>query len=262
MVKRRFSQSELPAFDAPIASPEERRLAGKQRRSAVPRKAHAAWEPPADRRDPVEVLVESNRGRVPDLVPLRYARMSVSPFTFLRGSALIMAFDLASGPSTDLEVRLCGDAHLSNFGAFASPERRLMFDLNDFDEVSTGPFEWDVKRLAASIVVAGRGQRLRPARGTTGGARCGGRVPRLDGALRRHDPSRGLVRPDRDATTCSTPWSRHGAQGRGRARSWTRPAARTTSERPDQADVQSSTADARSSMIRRSSMHIGARHQA
>ncbi len=122
----------------------------------LPRKGHALWEPPADRRDPIEVLVESNRARVHDLVPLRYARMSVSPFAFLRGSALIMAYDLASGPSTDLEVRLCGDAHMSNFGVFASRERRLMFDLNDFDEVSPGPFEWDVKRLAASIVVAGR----------------------------------------------------------------------------------------------------------
>jgi uncharacterized protein (DUF2252 family) len=151
MVKRA-----IPAFDAPIPSPEDRRLAGKERRIAVPRSRHAVWDPPTDRRDPIEVLIESNRGRVEELVPLRYARMSVSPFTFLRGSAQVMAFDLASGPSTDLDVRLCGDAHLSNFGAFASPERRLMFDLNDFDEVSPGPFEWDVKRLAASVVVAGR----------------------------------------------------------------------------------------------------------
>jgi uncharacterized protein (DUF2252 family) len=153
-VKRQAS--DLPAFDAPIPSPDERRLAGKQLRANVARSAHAVWDPPADRRDPIEVLIESNRGRVEDLIPLRYARMSVSPFTFLRGAAQVMAFDLASGPSTDLEVRLCGDAHLSNFGAFASPERRLMFDLNDFDEASPGPFEWDVKRLAASIEVAGR----------------------------------------------------------------------------------------------------------
>ncbi len=146
----------IASFDAPIPSPDERRLAGKQLRETVPRSSHAVWAPPTDRRDPIEVLIESNRGRVEDLVPLRYARMRVSPFTFLRGSAQVMAFDLASGPSTGLEVRLCGDAHLSNFGAFASPERRLMFDLNDFDEASPGPFEWDVKRLAASIVVAGR----------------------------------------------------------------------------------------------------------
>ena len=154
MVKRQVSV--LPAFDAPIPSPDDRRLAGKQSRTNLPRSAHAVWDPPTDRRDPIEVLIESNRGRVEDLIPLRYARMSVSPFTFLRGAAQVMAFDLASGPSTDLEVRLCGDAHLSNFGAFASPERRLMFDLNDFDEASPGPFEWDVKRLAASIEVAGR----------------------------------------------------------------------------------------------------------
>ncbi len=148
--------SGIAAFDAPIPSPDDRRRGGKHQRIAVPRSSHAAWDPPADRRDPDEVLIESNRGRMKDLIPLRYARMSVSPFTFLRGSAQVMAFDLASGPSTDLEVRLCGDAHLTNFGAFASPERRLMFDLNDFDEASPGPFEWDVKRLAASIVVAGR----------------------------------------------------------------------------------------------------------
>jgi uncharacterized protein (DUF2252 family) len=146
----------VPAFDASIPTPEERRLVGKERRTEVPRSAHGGWEPTADRREPVEVLVESNRGRMEDLIPLRYALMRVSPFTFLRGSAQVMAFDLASGPSTDLEVRLCGDAHLSNFGAFNSPERRMMFDLNDFDEASPGPFEWDVKRLAASIVVAGR----------------------------------------------------------------------------------------------------------
>jgi uncharacterized protein (DUF2252 family) len=152
--------SDLRAFDAPILSPEDRRRAGKQRREVVPRSSHASWDPPSDRRDPVEVLVDSNRGRLPELVPLRFERMTLSPFTFLRGSALIMAHDLAAGPSTDLEVRLCGDAHLLNFGAFASPERRLMFDLNDFDEASHGPFEWDVKRLAASVVAAARDNRF------------------------------------------------------------------------------------------------------
>lgn len=146
----------MPAFDAPILAPAERRRAGKQHRSLVPRAAHGVWDPPAERRDPVGVLIESNRTRMPDLVPVRYQRMSTSPFAFLRGSAQVMAHDLALGPCTGLMVQLCGDAHLSNFGVFASPERRLMFDLNDFDEASTGPFEWDVKRLAASIVVAGR----------------------------------------------------------------------------------------------------------
>jgi uncharacterized protein (DUF2252 family) len=146
----------LLAFDAPIPGPEQRRAHGKAHRSTLPRSAHATWQPTGDRPDPVEVLVESNRSRLQDLVPVRYARMSASPFAFLRGSAQVMAHDLASAPSTGLEVRLCGDAHLANFGVFASPERRLMFDLNDFDETSPGPFEWDVKRLAASIAVAGR----------------------------------------------------------------------------------------------------------
>ena len=150
----------LAAFDDPVPSPADRLAAGKAHRQVVPRASHAAWEPATDRRDPIEVLVESNRSRLQDLVPLRYARMAVSPFTFLRGSAQVMAFDLASWPSTGLEVRLCGDAHISNFGVFASPERRLVFDLNDFDEAAPGPFEWDVKRLAASIVVAGRDKGL------------------------------------------------------------------------------------------------------
>jgi uncharacterized protein (DUF2252 family) len=150
------SRRSLLAFDDPIPSPQERRLAGKAHRSVTPRAAHGGWEPSPDRVDPIELLVESNRARLADLVPLRYARMSASPFTFLRGSAIVMAHDLAAGPSTALEVRLCGDAHLGNFGVFASPERRLVFDLNDFDEASPGPFEWDVKRLAASLVVAGR----------------------------------------------------------------------------------------------------------
>ena len=125
-------------------------------RKEVSRSAHGLWEPSSDRPDPVEMLVEQNRTRVPDLVQLRFGRMALSPFAFLRGSALVMAHDLATTPDAGLEVRLCGDAHLANFGMFASPERRLMFDLNDFDEVSVGPFEWDVKRLAASLVVAAR----------------------------------------------------------------------------------------------------------
>lgn len=160
MAAKSSARTGLTAFDDPVPSPADRLAAGRAHRVTVPRSSHGLWEPPADRRDPVEVLVESNRSRLPDLVPLRYARMAVSPFTFLRGSAQVMAFDLAAGPSTDLEVRLCGDAHIGNFGVFASPERRLVFDLNDFDEASPGPFEWDVKRLAASIVVAGRDKGL------------------------------------------------------------------------------------------------------
>lgn len=144
------------SFDAPIVPPAERRLQGRSVRSQVPRTAHAGWEPPVDRRDPVEVLAEQNLTRDPQLVPLRLERMVASPFAFLRGAALVMAHDLASTPQSGLEVQLCGDAHLLNFGVFNSPERRLMFDLNDFDETAPGPFEWDVKRLAASIVVAAR----------------------------------------------------------------------------------------------------------
>lgn len=144
------------AFDAPIPTPDERRAAAKEIRKATPRSAHGAWEPGADRPDPVELLVEQNRTRVPELVPLRFGRMATSPFAFYRGSALVMAHDLATTPNAGIEVELCGDAHLANFGLFASPERRMVFDLNDFDETAPGPFEWDVKRLAASLVVAAR----------------------------------------------------------------------------------------------------------
>jgi uncharacterized protein (DUF2252 family) len=117
---------------------------------------HAEWEPPADRRDPVEVVLEVSAGRLQDLVPLRNQRMLASPFAFFRGSALQMALDLAATPASGIHVHLCGDAHLLNFGIFASPERSLMFDLNDFDETWPGPFEWDVKRLAASAAIAAR----------------------------------------------------------------------------------------------------------
>jgi len=130
--------------------------AGLAERGRLPRVAHATWEPAPDRRDPVAILEEQAATRVPELVPIRYGRMLVSPFTFYRGAAALMAADLAVGPRTTLKVQLCGDAHLSNFGVFSSPERTLVFDLNDFDETLPGPFEWDVKRLAASFVVAGR----------------------------------------------------------------------------------------------------------
>ena len=122
----------------------------------VPRSAHGEWAPAAGRFDPVELLEEQSASRVPELVPVRYGRMLVSPFTFFRGAAYPMAADLAGEPHTGLEVQLCGDAHLSNFGAFAAPDRRLVFSINDFDETLPGPFEWDVKRLVASFAVAGR----------------------------------------------------------------------------------------------------------
>jgi uncharacterized protein (DUF2252 family) len=134
----------------------EREARGKAARADVPRSAHAAWDPPPLRRSPVELLEEQAATRVPELVPIRYGRMLVSPFTFYRGAAYVMASDLSGMPRTGLHTQLCGDAHLSNFGAFAAPDRRLVFSINDFDETLPGPFEWDVKRLVASFAVAGR----------------------------------------------------------------------------------------------------------
>jgi uncharacterized protein (DUF2252 family) len=135
---------------------EERRAWGKEARDRAPLSSHGGWTPASDRPDPVGLLQEQNRTREPDLVPVRHGRMLVSPFTFYRGAAKIMAADLAGTPTAGLQVQLCGDAHLSNFGVFASPERRLLFDLNDFDETLPGPFEYDVKRMAASFTIAGR----------------------------------------------------------------------------------------------------------
>jgi uncharacterized protein (DUF2252 family) len=134
----------------------ERAAEGKAARSRARRSSHAAWEPAAAREDAVAILERQASSRVPELVPIRYGRMAVSPFAFFRGAAAVMAADLATTPSSGLRVQACGDAHLSNFGAFAAPDRRLVFDLNDFDESLPGPWEWDVKRLAASFAIAGR----------------------------------------------------------------------------------------------------------
>ena len=139
-------------------TPQERSLLGKEARARVPRATHAAFEPSSSRPDPVSLLERQAVTRVPELVPIRYGRMLVSPFTFFRGAALIMASDLATTPRSGLTAQICGDAHLSNFGLFASPERAMMFDVNDFDETLPGPWEWDLKRLAASVVIAGRDQ--------------------------------------------------------------------------------------------------------
>jgi uncharacterized protein (DUF2252 family) len=135
---------------------DERVNLGMTARDRTPRSSHTGWSPAPDRPDPVSLLEEQDRTRERDLVPVRHGRMMASPFTFYRGAARIMAADLAGTPVAGLGVQLCGDAHLSNFGVFASPERRLLFDLNDFDETLPGPFEYDVKRMAASFVVAGR----------------------------------------------------------------------------------------------------------
>jgi len=129
---------------------------GKAAREHTPRRAHAEWKPAADRADPLAILQAQDAARLPEYVPIRYGRMSTSPFAFYRGSAAVMTADLAKTPVSGIRTQLCGDAHLSNFGTFASPERTLLFDINDFDETLPGPFEWDVKRLAASVVVAGR----------------------------------------------------------------------------------------------------------
>jgi len=134
----------------------ERRAAGKALRKKVARSSHAEWSPAADRPDPVSLSEEQNRTRFAHLVPIRYERMTTSPFAFLRGSSVVMAQDLAATPVSGIQVQLCGDAHLNNFGIYATPERNQVFDVNDYDETLPGPWEWDVKRLAASIVVAGR----------------------------------------------------------------------------------------------------------
>ena len=150
------------------ASVEERRARGKAARIAAGPSEHAGWKAAVDRADPVALLEAQNTSREPDLVPVRHGRMMLSPFTFYRGAAKIMAADLEHTPRAGLTVQLCGDAHLSNFGVYASPERELVFDLNDFDETLPGPFEYDVKRLAASFVVAARNNgftQVRHARG-------------------------------------------------------------------------------------------------
>jgi uncharacterized protein (DUF2252 family) len=136
--------------------PDERRAAGKALRDRVSRQQHSEWTPPKDRRNPVDMVIESSKGRIPELVPIRYGRMMVSPFTFYRGTAGLMAADLASTPTTGIRAQLCGDCHLMNLGGFATPERRLIFDMNDFDETLPGPWEWDLKRLAASFIMACR----------------------------------------------------------------------------------------------------------
>jgi len=140
---------------------EERLAVGKALRQRASRKSQAEWKPPANRPDPVDLLIENSQGRLEDLVPIRYGRMAASPFAFYRGAAAIMASDLSHTPSTGLNIVICGDCHLVNFGGFATTERKLIFDINDFDETSIAPWEWDVKRLAASFVIAGRSNNLR-----------------------------------------------------------------------------------------------------
>jgi uncharacterized protein (DUF2252 family) len=156
------SISSKPALtEVPHLTIAERTARGKAARAEVPRSSHATFQPAATRPDPVELLERQAKTRVPELVPIRYGRMLVSPFTFYRGAAMIMAHDLAATPRSGMNVQCCGDAHLSNFGVYASPERRLVFDINDFDETLPGPWEWDVKRLAVSMLIAARDNEFR-----------------------------------------------------------------------------------------------------
>ena len=159
MISQRTAPQRVTS-SAGFRSRTERVDVGKHLRIKLPRQAHGDWRPEVHRRDPIAILDESNRGRIPELVPIRYGRMLRSPFAFFRGSAALMAFDLSSQPKTGINVQACGDCHLLNFGFFATPERNLVFDLNDFDETLPAPWEWDVKRLAASFVVAARDQTL------------------------------------------------------------------------------------------------------
>lgn len=154
------SGSTFSSTTAKHSSPTERQAAGKALRDKVSRSAQGKWNPPPERPNPIALLELSNQGRLPNLVPLRYGRMLKSPFTFLRGAAIVMAADLATTPTTGIRVQACGDCHLLNFGGYGTPERNIVFDANDFDETLLAPWEWDIKRLATSVVVAGRHIRM------------------------------------------------------------------------------------------------------
>jgi uncharacterized protein (DUF2252 family) len=166
--ERRFDVAAASGASAPV----KRRAHGKRQREAAPRDEHAAWRPPAHRADPIATLRAADAARQPQLVPLRYGRMLQSPFAFYRGSAAIMAADLAHTPASGIRVQACGDCHLMNFGGFATPERRLIFDLNDLDETLPAPWEWDLKRLVASFVLAARANGLSDADGRDAAAAC------------------------------------------------------------------------------------------
>ena len=207
----------------------ERVARGQAARADVPRSAHAEFDPGPERPDPVALLERQAKTRVPELVPIRYGRMLVSPFTFYRGAALIMAADLATTPTTGLRVQLCGDAHLSNFGVFGTPERRMDFDVNDFDETLPGPFEWDVKRLAASLEVAGRDRGFADADRESGGPGLRGQLPQRHGRLRRAEQPGDLLRaPGRRRGVRPLPGHRAAQAGSSAPRrGWPRRAPRT-----------------------------------
>ena len=151
---KEISKTPAPVSAAHILSPDDRAAAGKALRDKIPREGHGGWKEFKGRPSPIDLLHKSDAGRMKELVPIRYGRMLQSPFAFFRGSAGLMASDLARTPNTGLKVQACGDCHLMNFGGFATPERNIIFDINDFDETSPAPWEWDVKRLVASVVLA------------------------------------------------------------------------------------------------------------
>ena len=215
-----------PRAEPLIPTTSERHEQGRALRKVVPRSELGAWDPAPDRADPIDVLEAQAASRVPELVPIRYGRMAASPFAFFRGGAAIMAADLATTPVTGLTVQACGDAHVSNFGKFATPERNIAFDINDFDETVPGPWEWDVKRLCASLHLVARANGFRRPRRRPRGAGSRLRVPGAhrvvrhashDGALVRPHPRRRRDRP-LPPPVPPRPWSATSA----------RPAARTT----------------------------------
>ena len=191
----------------PHLTVEQRAARGKAARHEVPRASHADFAAGTYRLDPVALLEQQAATRVPSLVPIRYGRMLVSPFTFYRGAALIMAADLAGTPRSGITTQVCGDAHLMNFGVFASPERRLVFGINDLDETLPGPWEWDVKRLAASFAIAGRDNGYSTKERAKVLLALVGQLPRGDARVRGHDQPRRLVLPhgrrDGDQRSCA-----------------------------------------------------------
>ena len=202
-----------PNLSPAVARPwsyQQRHERGRAARQAVPRGSHAQWAPAPDRPDPVELLEAQARNRIHELLPIRYGRMMASPFAFLRGSVIVMSQDLASTPKSGIQAQLCGDAHLLNFGAYASPERALLFDLNDFDETLPGPWEWDIKRLAASFVVAGRDNGFDASDCRAAAQAVTGLLPPKDGRVLGDGGARGLVLA---YWRGGSPWSAHRSWG-------------------------------------------------
>ena len=197
-------ETKRPAHSVPA---DDLLAAGKRLRDTVPRSSQGVWKRPKDRPDPLEILRASDAGRVPELIPIRYGRMLQSPFTFYRGSASVMAADLAITPTTDIRVQACGDCHLLNFGGFATPERNIVFDINDFDETLPAPWEWDVKRLVASFVLAARSNGLSDAAGRDAAVACARSYRERLREVAADEPAGGMVRAasaPRMSSACST----------------------------------------------------------